>query len=73
MTAEEALKITREEAEKEKKESREKTENKPKPSESNSQVDLYFQDLPNINVKDACEKFLDLMKDLVTEAHTQFP
>jgi len=73
MSAEEALKITREESEREQKELQNKSKQEQSQNASSSQVDLYFQDVPHIKVPDACEKFLNLMKNLVSEARTKFP
>lgn len=69
MTAEEAMRILREEVGKEEKKN---SETRNESQSGSSTVDLYFQDLININVRDACQHFLDLMKNMVSEAHIQF-
>lgn len=37
-----------------------------------STLDLYFQELEGVNVKDACKHMLDSMKNLVLESHQKF-
>lgn len=41
--------------------------------QESSQLDLYFEELTNVNVKDACKHMLDSMKTLVMESYQKFP
>ena len=41
--------------------------------QESSQLDLYFEELTDVNVKDACKHMLDTMKNLITESHQKFP
>lgn len=38
-----------------------------------SSLDIYFQELEEVNVRDACKHILDSMKNLVSESHQKFP
>jgi len=38
-----------------------------------SSLDIFFEELNEVNVKDACKHMLYIMKNLVTETHEKFP
>lgn len=72
MSAEEALRITREDAEREQSEPRER-EGTVTMTPNNSTVNWHFQELPNLNVIQVSTQFLNLMEKLVSDAHSNFP
>jgi hypothetical protein len=69
MTAEKALKITREEVEKDQENKEQKRDDD---GSNNSTLDLHFQEIPDVNVKDACASILAQMKSMVQQAHSKF-